>query len=391
MRPLFASSPELRSILSAALLFALFVPATRAKAAGDEDERYAEPQRFIGIWYAVYKNDPAEVKKVLDAGLDVNSKSRRGGYIQPGLTGLHFAVKNDAVEAADVLLAHGADVEARDPQGRTPLHYTVERLLHTSVPELRERITRLLDLLLAHKADIDGEDDAGWTPLHLAALHYADSRQTLELLLAKGGRHDIFVAAATGNIERVTTLLAMRPELSRRALKGGSTPLHVAARIGKPEVAKLLLDAGANVQARDEEGQTPLHRACLGFRHGQREVVQLLLVKTLAVNVRDNLGRTPLHYAAQYWGSQTNIPGQLLAKGAAVNARDDRGLTPLHYAVYEAGRTEICELLLSHGADLDAETVAGITPVELARMHPEKTELNAWFDELLAKENTKPR
>jgi cytohesin len=394
MRTPLIPLPARLCLLLVAISFALPVSISSAAGGEAEEDRYTELQRFIRIWYAVFKNDPAEAKKVLDGGFDVNAKSPHGGYIQPGLTALHFAVENDAVEAAEVLLDQGADVEARDHQGRTALHYVAKRLLHEPVPELRQRITRFLELLLAHKADLNAEDDAGWTPLHhaalhYAALHYADSRQTVDLLVAKGGRHDIFIAAATGNVERLTTLLAMTPELARRALKGGSTPLHVAARTGNPEIAKLLLDAGANLQARDEEGQTPLHRASLGFRTRHSEVVELLLARTRVVDVRDNRGRTPLHYASHYWASQTSIPEQLLAQGAAVNARDDQGLTPLHFAVYQAGRKEICEFLLSHGADLDAETVSGVTPVELVRMHPERTELNAWLDELLAKRGAK--
>ena len=156
-------------------------------------------------------------------------------------------------------------------------------------------------------------------------------------------------------------------------------------QVGRRDVAELLLDAGALLEARDEEGKTPLHHACLGFYTGQAEVVELLLSKTRTVDVRDNRGMTPLHHAVHYWAARTDIPAQLIAKGANVNARDDEGLTPLHHAACFGNHIETCELLLAHGADLRDKTNAGVTVAEVIRMYPERRELNAWLDKRLAK------
>ena len=147
---------------------------------------------------------------------------------------------------------------------------------------------------------------------------------------------------------------------------GGVTPLHDAA-FGHKEIAELLIDKGADVDAQDVNGWTPLHCAA---RNGHKEIAELLLAKGADVGVKNKAGFTPLHLAA-YW-DHTKIVKLLIAEGADVNAKDEDGVTPLHEAALW-GHNEVAELLIANGAEVNAIIVSGPyqgkTPLDLAIRH----------------------
>jgi hypothetical protein len=130
------------------------------------------------------------------------------------------------------------------------------------------------------------------------------------------------------------------------------TPLHKTAYYNKPEVAKVLLANGAQVNVRGNDGMTPLHRAA---EHNKPEVAKVLLANGAQVNVRGNDGMTPLHRAAEH--NKPEVAKVLLANGAQVNVRDKYGRTALDRAM-GFGRvcaccgasSEIRALLRQHGA-----------------------------------------
>ncbi len=139
--------------------------------------------------------------------------------------------------------------------------------------------------------------------------------------------------------------------------------LHIAARLGSLELAKLLLDAGAQVNARNVDGESPVMEA---IRHHQEEVVRHLLVEAKAnPNHRCGSGETPLMVAAAegfFEGAEL-----LIAQGADVHARAKAG-NALIYAVDTFRANEkIISLLVEKGARYDIRNEEGKTALEIAR------------------------
>lgn len=151
-------------------------------------------------------------------------------------------------------------------------------------------------------------------------------------------------------------------------------PLPMVAEKGDATKTKRLLDEGANPNMRDRQsGWTALHHAAYG---GQPEVARLLLDAGAKTELKDNQGFTPLHWAVY---ESMLLPGSvetaklLIARGANVNSRDKEGSTPLFWAVFQ-GNKELVMLLLQKGADVKLTGKEGLTPAQSARKY-EKPEL----------------
>jgi ankyrin repeat protein len=190
---------------------------------------------------------PHLTERLLALGADVNFKSQIGSQ-----TALHEAAMNDLTDCVKQLLAHGADVNARDYEGETPLYF--------ASPEVME-------LLLSHGADINYKNKRGQTLLH-QAMSSPNSRGS-EFLLAHGA------------------------EINAKDNEG-DTPLHIEASYGYTDVARLLLTNHAAINITNNNGETPLHIAALANR---KDIAELLLANKADINIKDNRGRTPLDSA----------------------------------------------------------------------------------------------
>ena len=136
--------------------------------------------------------------------------------------------------------------------------------------------------------------------------------------------------------------------------------IHEAADEGNIEVVKQHLAAGIDVNAKDQDGCTPLHWAA---KKGNKGIAELLIAKGGEVNANDDVGGTPLSEAA-FWGHK-EIVELLIAKGADVNAMRFDG-TPLHLAA-AIGHKEIIEILIAKGADVNSKSKAfNQTPIDAA-------------------------
>jgi len=138
------------------------------------------------------------------------------------------------------------------------------------------------------------------------------------------------------------------------------TKLHSAASLGKAELVALLLDHGADINAKAKDGSTPLH---LAVKRSHPAVVKLLFARGANPSAKDQEGNAPMHIAAELF-----VPDMLKVLtdlGAMVNARNQENWTPLHLAA-NRGKREVVEFLLSVGADINAVASNGWTPLQVA-------------------------
>jgi hypothetical protein len=139
------------------------------------------------------------------------------------------------------------------------------------------------------------------------------------------------------------------------------TPLHLAAEWGHVEDCRMLMEAGAVLDARTDQQFTPLHLAA-GWGH--IEVCGMLMEAGAMLDARTVHQATPLHWAAQK--GHAEVCGMLMEAGAVLDARTVRQNTPLHCAAM-TGQDSMCIWLTFKGADLAAHTSGGQTPAELAQ------------------------
>ncbi len=164
-------------------------------------------------------------------------------------------------------------------------------------------------------------------------------------------------------LEQVQTCLNNGMDVHARGKNYKMTPLYWAGAFNKdPQVIIALLNAGADVSARDTVGRTPLHFAAENNKNAK--IITILIQAGADVNARDRDGGTPLHEAAE--GNISKVIITLLNAGADVNARSEKhGWTPLHWAAYNKN-PKVITALLNAGADVGARDTYGSTPLHVA-------------------------
>ena len=236
----------------------------------------------------------------------------------------------------------------------------------------------LVERLLERGAQVD-EGRRHLTPLALAARRRAGN--IVAVLRAAGAVPSIVSWTYLGERRRVEAELARQPELARLHDEAGTPLLLHASEAMRPEIVTLLLDRGASLADTDPGGETALHRIADLRRAPQREaetMAALLLDRGADPNARNWDEVTPLHQGVR--ARNLAVVKVLLERGADPNARDKRGSTPLRRAVSGTGASHtagtgalmapLARLLLEHGADPDAVDKRGV-PVHASARAPE--------------------
>jgi uncharacterized protein len=361
------------------------------KAGADPDDRgqFGTP----ALHWRVNADDLAGVRLLLQGGADANARTERG------VSSLGLAVASGSESVVDALLRAGASPSQAEPGGET-------LLMHAAQSGALPVLNRLLQAGVA----VDAREPAfGQTALMFAAR--AGHASLVASLLANGAQPNVattigatpaFVApnSVPGFGFGVGILRGGVPadRGRREPIPGGMTPLHYAARQNHLEVAKLLLQAGASVNAREANEMTPL---LMAISNNSIATADYLLRHGGDVNASDWYGRTPLWEAVNvrnlYVHNATFKNGidrapvldlikNLLSAGANVNARtretppfrhhlleitgslewvDFTGQTPFLTAAL-AGDVTVMKMLLAQGADPRLETYQGTSALMAA-------------------------
>jgi len=167
-------------------------------------------------------------------------------------------------------------------------------------------------------------------------------------------------AIAQGDLQDVRLQLEFYPERANQGTHPKLRPLHQAILRQKTEIAKVLIEAGADVNAADPSKRTPLH---LAVDRNLPEIASKLLEAGAKPNEWDKAGWTPLHNAAAK--NRLEVAKVLVSGGADVDALSERGGTPLHEAAASAD-AELIRFLLDQGVDPAVEAHNGDKAYDVA-------------------------
>lgn len=329
--------------------------------------------RKTPLYLAVQVADIAIVKRLLEAGADVNARDANGRtpFSRAALT-----VKEDTLDGFSAeIFSTAAQVRASGPfaaaptqhtQGMKTILVTFAKVRTATVPEDIKARLDILALLLATKPDLKSKGPSGDTVLHHAAQF--SSTAALKLLLdagadanasTKDGATPLHFEAMIDDSARIELLIAHGAKLEATASKE-VTPLMLAARAGARGNVEALLKAGAQIDAENIYSKPVIGFAAEG---GHDDIVKLLYDKGGRPLIRD-ADKVKLFMCAAQGGSRF-LAALLLDEGVDVNSRDEEGFTPLLTAV-EHGHTEFARLLIEKGADRSARTNSGSGMLMLA-------------------------
>ena len=177
----------------------------------------------------------------------------------------------------------------------------------------------------------------------------------------ENGASPLFIASFNGNTTLVRVLVQRGADINQPA-QGGATPLYVAVQQGHDYVAKHLLKNGADSNiAAGQFYDSPL--TVLASENGNVEIAKLLLDYGANINFTNSAGISALYFSAQ--NNYLPLAKLLIENGASINLTSKAGATPLFIAA-QVGNTEIAELLIKHGANKEISANNGCTPLQIA-------------------------
>jgi len=330
---------------------------------------------------AAEQGDIKQIDAELDAGVDVNVP--RG---LSGTTPLHLAAANADLDAVSLLVSMGADVNAHDQYGSTPLKMA-----------MRNRKDRLKIVQLLLKAGADPNDGGGKRTVLSAAVSADAEPAVFELLFkssaALGGDENhgaLFGAVHKGRAAVVKELLK-RGVPTKGPHQAGQTLLMHATHAQSEQFSEpaktfqALIDHGIDVNAVDEHGDTALHWAANTSTESHplaAAYMQLLIEAGAKIDVVNKAGNTPLLVAAITRADSASVR-VLLKAGANPNARDAGGNSVLHRASgfgRRAPSPDMVVALVEAGAKVSAHNRFGWTPLMAYASQPYVSTLEALLE-----------
>jgi len=338
------------------------------KEISEQEHRIAQ---FIN---AARVGDIEKVRKFLDQGMDINAKNKSGN------TALMEACASGQEDVINLLLDRQADPAIKNNIKETATSKAIRSRQYRVITILGDRKAIqsegiIIESIVHGDADfvesvMRGLDEAFRKKLLAELLHVAclsGKVEVVKLFLDKGadpnqnkGRPLSFCSGSAGApVEAVRLLLERGADAN---LYEKTPTLIQASDSDRPDVVTLLLEKGAKINARGENGQTAL-MAALTSGASQDKIVKILLEKGADVHLTNKSGQTALAVACQK--GRVGAARLFLDKGANVNVKAEKGVRPLHEAAF-CGSVEMVELLLSRGADLNARMDNGGTALVIA-------------------------
>lgn len=270
------------------------------------------------------------------------------------LSPLYVATQKGYVEFVKLLIANGADLECMDENGETPL------FIATFKGNLE-----IVKLLLDAGAQKDSQSYAGFTPFYLACSegNYGVAKLLLDAgcninFQMKDGSNSLFVASGKGYVSIVKMLLDAGVNVDVQIKN--QTPLWFNCFFGHTECARLLIEAGCNVDLPDNQGRNPLLCSILTNHF---EIVKLLLKAGCERNALSDEGQSAL--CASVEAGNIDCAKLLIQEGCLLD-QEGQSSSPL-YDASKIGNADFVKLFLDHGGDQDFKDEQGLTPFLVAQ------------------------
>lgn len=373
------------------------------------DINSADSDGNTALHVAASVNEADLVSFLIIKGADTEIRNNDGD------TALHVAIKSSSIDAAKVLAIVHGDIFAKDSDGNTALELALskgdkwyEGMITAQTGGIRDvdgesivhyfvktRDEKAIDRCVVVGVPLSVRDNYGLSPLDLAFMdagNAASVRIAAKLLLAGAepvrgnfayfedavrthnmilrfhdGQTPLHIATIDGHAGIVDYILNEKTSVRVADILAaqdisGTTPLHEAVRYGRVDIARILLDNGANVNALDSIGKSPI--LLIVPSAAQRDMYPLLLQYRANVNQKDMYGDTALHVATMA-NTSVSILSLLVSSGAVVNERNKEGATPLKLAI-DLKHPEQVRFFAQNGGDIYAEDIEGNTPISKA-------------------------
>jgi len=334
-----------------------------------------EPVDTLSLVFQLLSSGDNSARGYFMGEIDVNATD------PDGRTPLHYAAERRDAQLASFFIALGANPNVFDNEGQSPLGICIENgdpsvaqvlaaggaNIHQEIPAANNSTAAVLSLkkgMTLFKAiltpnSINSTDSEGKTVLHMAA-----------------------ISGYQGSVADVLAVISNYPALINKKDNNDKTALDYAFEVTSSRnhfaIAEQLILAGgisenpifyffgpavrsANYNIRRNEGITPIHYAVIDNYTG---LITFLLEKKVDLNVKSTSGATALHEAVRV--GNIDIITMLIDNGADVNSRDARGNTPLHTGIPSGVYKEVVSLLLARGADPNIRDEHGDTPLHIA-------------------------